>query len=244
MNSIRAIIVDDEPNSREILEKLLIIEGSVKVVAKCHNISEALIATATYKPDLVFLDIEMPGGTGFDYVEQLKPMGFTPEIIFVTAYNQYAIKAIKLSAFDYLLKPIDIDDLTDSIKRLKESVIRNDFHEKADKLYKQLQEIGKVRFYSRGGIIFVDPQDIIWCQANGSYTIIHFKGQKSEVISIPLKEVEDLLRDFSFFRASRSALINLHFIVRVDKKAKSCLVQCEEQTIEIPVSSQQLKIFD
>ncbi len=241
---IKAIIVDDEFSSREILHRLLTIEGSVSVIAKCQNIDEALIATAQLKPDLVFLDIEMPGGNGFQYIERLKPLGSSPEIVFVTAYNQYAIQAIKSAAFDYLLKPVDIDDLTSCLKRYKESIVKENFTDKTDILLKHLNDIGKVRFYSKGGIIFVDPQDIIWCQASGSYTIIHFKGGKNDLVSIPLKEVEELLHDYHFFRASRSALINLHYIVKLDKKSRNCIVRCEEKIIEIPVSPQQLKVFD
>ena len=108
---IRAIVVDDESNSRDILAHLLMLDGNITVLSKCQNIVEAMDAIAEFKPDLLFLDIEMPGGSGFELIERLSKTEFNPAVVFVTAYNQYAIKAIKYAAFDYLLKPIDLDEI-------------------------------------------------------------------------------------------------------------------------------------
>lgn len=240
-SEIKAIVVDDEPHSRDILEHLLRLDGAITVVAKCQNISEALAAAITLKPDIVFLDIEMPGGSGFDFLEQLRHFDVAPEIVFVTAYNQYAIKAIKHSAFDYLLKPVDLEDLNFTIKRFRETATRRNLDERADNLFRQIQEIGKVKFSTRNGIIFLNPDDISWCQASGSYTIIHLHNRKDEIVSIPLREVEDSLKGFPFFRASRSALINLKYLVRIDKRNKNCIIQIDEMVIEVPVSPTQLK---
>lgn len=241
ISEIKAIVVDDEPHSRDILEHLLKLDGAISVLAKCQNISEALAATITLKPDIVFLDIEMPGGSGFDFLEQLRHFDVAPEIVFVTAYNQYAIKAIKHSAFDYLLKPVDLEDLNFTIQRFRETATRRNLDERAESLFRQIQEIGKVKFSTRSGIIFLNPDDISWCQASGSYTIIHMRNRKDEVVSLPLREVEDSLKGFPFYRTSRSALINLKYLVRIDKRKKNCIIQIDEMAIEVPVSPAQLK---
>lgn len=245
MNSmIKSIIVDDEPNSRETLEKLLEIEGSVKVLSKCQNINEAYTATIRIQPDIIFLDIEMPDGTGFELIDKLKPLGIKTEIIFITAYNHYAIDAIKHAAFDYILKPVDIDDLSQCIKRYKETVTSDGFEIKAENLSKQIKDIGKIQFNIKGGVIFIDPQDIIWCQASGSYTIIHLKREKNELVSIPLGDVENLLERNSFFRVSRSALINLKYLVKIDRRRRCCHIESDGVKAEVAISSSQIRFLD
>lgn len=245
---IRTIIVDDEPNSRDMLEFLLKSISNVKVLDKCSNITEAFDSIVKHDPEIVFLDIEMPGGSGFDLIQKLRKTEYSPTIIFVTAYNQFAIKAIKHAAFDYLLKPIDIDDLNDSINRYK--AIRNGTkdkhteHAKVDKLIDQLTEFQKLKFNMRNGVLFVDPDEIIWCEASGSYTILHFHTRKDEVVSVSLKEIEQQLTNMPFYRISRSAIINLRYLTRIDRRNKICVVQKDNLIFKITGSPQHLKVLE
>ncbi len=244
---IRIIIVDDEPNSRDMLELLLKSINNVKVLDKCSNITEAFDSIVKHDPEIVFLDIEMPEGSGFDLVEKLRKTDYSPTIIFVTAYNQFAIKAIKHAAFDYLLKPIDIEELNYTINRykaIKNSTDKRSVHAKVDKLFDQLAEFQKLKFNMRNGVLFVDPDDIIWCEASGSYTVLHLCSRKDEVVSVSLKEIEQMLENLSFYRISRSAIINLKYLTRIDRRNKICVVQKDNMIFKITGSPQHLKVLE
>jgi two-component system LytT family response regulator len=241
---IRVILVDDEPNSRDILAHLLRLDGDIEILAKCQNIDEAMDAIKEYKPDLVFLDIEMPGGSGFELIERLSHTEINPAVVFVTAYNQYAIKAIKYAAFDYLLKPIDLDDLNQTIIRYREDFESNRMKHKAESLLDQIPDFQKLKFNMRNGVIFVDPDEIVWCEASGSYTILHFQNRKDEIVSVSLKDVEAQLEGLPFFRVSRSAIINLKYLSRIDRRNKLCIIQKSDRIYEVQGAPTQLKMLE
>ena len=241
---IRAIIVDDEPNSRDILAHLLKLDGSITLLAKCRDLKEAIAAIGTYRPDMVFLDIEMPGGSGFELLEQLGKTEVNPAIVFITAYNQYAIKAIKYAAFDYLLKPIDLDDLNQTIQRYRDDVESQRIRSRVDNVPPQMVSLQKLKFSMRNGVIFIDPDDIVWCEASGSYTILHFQSREDEIVSVSLKEVENQLEGLHFFRISRSAIINLKYLSRIDRRNKTCIIQKSDKIFEVKGAPAQLKILE
>jgi len=245
-STIKTIIVDDEPNSREMLDFLLKNSKDVQVLDKCENITQAFESIKHHNPDVIFLDIEMPGGSGFDLIQMLRDTPYNPTVVFVTAYNQFAIKAIKHAAFDYLLKPIDIDDINETLARYREKQ-RNGI--KADKsktelLLERLEEFPKLKFNMRNGVLFVNPDDIVWCEASGSYTVLHFHSRKDEVISVSLKDVEQQLLQFPFFRVSRSAIINLKYLTKIDRRNKVCIIQKNDLVFKITSSPQQLKALE
>jgi len=241
---IRAIVVDDESNSRDILAHLLMLDGNITVLSKCQNIVEAMDAIAEFKPDLLFLDIEMPGGSGFELIERLSKTEFNPAVVFVTAYNQYAIKAIKYAAFDYLLKPIDLDDLNQTLQRYRDDFDKHRLKQKADTLLGQIPDFQKLKFNMRNGVIFIDPEDIAWFEASGSYTILHFQSRKDEIVSVSLKDVESQLDGLPFFRVSRSAIINLKYLSRIDRRNKTCIIQKSDKIFEVQGTPAQLKILE
>lgn len=241
---IRAIIVDDEPNSRDILAHLLRLDGDVVLLAKCQDLKGAMDAIKDLRPDVVFLDIEMPGGSGFELVEQLSKTDLNPAVVFVTAYNQYAIKAIKYAAFDYLLKPVDLDDLNQTILRYRNSVDNQGFKAKVDSLLSQIPDFQKIKFSMRNGVVFIDPDEIVWCEASGSYTVLHFQARKDEVVSVSLKDVESQLEGFPFFRVSRSAIINLKYLSRIDRRNKTCIIQKSDKIFEVQGTPAQLKLLE
>lgn len=241
---IRAIVVDDEPNSRDILAHLLKLDSDIVLQAKCPNIIEAMEAIKEYKPDLLFLDIEMPGGSGFELIERLSKTELNPAVVFVTAYNQYAIKAIKYAAFDYLLKPVDLDDLNQTLQRFKDDFDKHRMRQKAEGLLNQIPDFQKLRFNMRNGVIFIDPDDIVWFEASGSYTVLHFQARKDEVVSVSLKDVESQLEGLPFFRVSRSAIINLKYLSRIDRRNKTCIIQKSDRIFEVQGTPAQLRILE
>lgn len=216
---ISAIIIDDKAKGRLALrEKLSAYCPMVQVLAEAGSGQEALLLIQHHKPQLIFLDIEMPRMNGFEMLNALSEKKF--HIIFTTAYDQYAIKAIKYSAFDYLLKPIDIEELKTAVEKIigKENHQTN---EQAELLHQNMQhlkrQLNKLAIPTLEGLLFFDINDIVHLEANSNYTFIHFLGSPKITASKTLKDFEELLPPDIFFRTHHSHLINLNYIKRYIK---------------------------
>ena len=216
--NIRAMIIDDEEGARESLSILLekYVDG-VKIVAKADSIAMGMEKIKKYTPDLVFLDIEMPFGSGFELLNRMKPINF--DIIFVTAYDHYALKAIKFSALDYLLKPVDIEELKKAVDKHKKRS-----PEQAAESYQNLVDNEsiegdnkKLAIPDSSGIIFVPIKTIIRCESDGNYTKIFLTSGKKILASKTLGEYESMLDGDGFFRVHRSHLINLSHLKKYNK---------------------------
>lgn len=215
---LKAIIVDDELKARENLQILLQdFVQSVEVAALCQNISEAIEAVKLHSPEIVFLDIQLQRESGFDLLTKLKEINF--EVIFTTAYTEYAIKAFKFSAIDYLLKPIDIEDLKKSVSRVEKRV-GNNMTSRLTELVQNLKfgsnENFKIALPTLEGLVFVKVNDIVYCEASSNYTQI-FTLEGKYLVSKTLKEYDDLLSDHNFFRIHNSYLININSIKKYVK---------------------------
>ena len=211
---LRAIIVDDEPKSLKNL-KILAEEfvPNLAIVSLCKNVDEALIAIKNEKPDIVFLDIQMNNETGFDLLGKIANIDF--EIIFVTAYSEFAIKAFKFSAIDYLLKPIDIEELKAAVKKVEEKRLGK-ISGRLRILQDTLQGAGidnsKIALPSADGLVFISVKDIFYCKASSNYTILYIGDNKQYMVCKTLREYEDLLISHNFFRIHHSYLVNLNVI--------------------------------
>ena len=213
---ITALLVDDEKKNRDSLKKLLAEYcPTVEVIGEAASVVEALAFLKKNQPQLVFLDVEMPNGSGFDLLRQVEKLDF--KIIFVTAHSHYAIKAIRFSAVDYLLKPVDTDDLIEAVKRASE-----DNHINREEHYKGLlNNLNSVNPYKlaipiKDGFAFLAPEEIIRLQADGTYTHIYANGEKYTGTK-NIKEYEQLLADQNFFRSHNSHLINLKHVKRFSR---------------------------
>ncbi|MGB0403207.1 MAG: LytR/AlgR family response regulator transcription factor [Salibacteraceae bacterium] len=241
-DSIRAMIIDDEEGARESLSILLekYVDG-VKIVAKADSIAMGMEKIKKYTPDLVFLDIEMPFGSGFELLNRMKPINF--DIIFVTAYDHYALKAIKFSALDYLLKPVDIEELKKAVDKHKK---RNP--EQAAESYQNLVDNEsiegdnkKLAIPDSSGIIFVPIKTIIRCESDGNYTKIFLTSGKKILASKTLGEYESMLDGDGFFRVHRSHLINLSHLKKYNK-GEHCYVELGDGT-QVDVSRRKKSAF-
>ena len=208
---VRSIIVDDELKSRESLKILL--EDfceNVEVLALCQNVAEGIEAVSKHKPDVVFLDIQMQRETGFDLLSKIKSIDF--EVIFTTAYSEYAIKAFKFSAIDYLLKPIDIEELKKALHKV-EKKLNGSISDRLEQLIQNLKPSSaqnyKLALPTADGLIFIKIDDILYCEASSNYTYIFSSDGKKYLVSRTLKEYEDMLSEHNFFRIHNSYLINL-----------------------------------
>lgn len=219
MNQIKAIIIDDEKSARETLSGLLSLYcEEVSVIAEAASISTGIDVIQKNQADLVFLDIKMSGGTGFDILEKLKEINF--DIIFTTAYDRYALKAIKFSALDYLLKPINPDELIAAIAKVKKrkGIHQDQYVQNLRGLNEQLKNPGvklhRIALSTSSGLVMVEIKDIIRCEGYKNYTTFYLADHQKIVVSKTLKEYENLLDPDDFMRIFQSHLVNLNYVKR------------------------------
>ena len=236
---IKAVIIDDEQHSIDTLKwKLENYCPEVQVQAAFDNPADGIVHLQKNPPDLLFLDIEMPMLTGFDVLEELgRDISF--DIIFTTAYDNFGIQAVKFSALDYLLKPVQNKELKDAIEKHVKKSQRKVSAEQIDVLLNNVHEerkgkVGKIALASKEIIEFVDAQDIICCEANSNYTNVYMQEDRKRVISKTLKEFEDMLAPHQFFRPHNSFLINLNRVREFVRGDGGFLVM--ENKMKIPVS--------
>ncbi|HEY9261011.1 LytTR family DNA-binding domain-containing protein [Chitinophaga sp.] len=229
---IRTLIIDDEPAIRKDLEWLMKRYPDFIVLGSCGSIAEAKVIIPNTEPDLLLLDIELSDGTGFELLQQFPERNF--RIIFITAYNQHAIKAIKFGAYDYLLKPVDEEELSETLHRLKsESPVNNRLQLEVADAHKKPGLHNRIVLRSHQYLQVVSFEDILYCQSDGSYTTFHLTDKKKVTVSRPIKEYEELLPDNWFIRIHQSYIVNHHFI---DRFLKDGILVLKEGS-EIPVSS-------
>ncbi len=208
---IKACIIDDEKKGRDILLHLLNEYcKEIQVIGEADSVDSAFELINSLHPEIVFLDVEMPRGTGFELLKRFENIDF--KTIFVTAHNHYAIKAIKFAAIDYLLKPVDVDELIQAVKNATNQP-KSNFQQHYSGLLENLESnrTGKISIPVKDGMTFINPIDIIRLEADGSYTHI-FTLTEKHIASKNIKEYEDLLQDSNFFRSHHSHLINLNYV--------------------------------
>ncbi|PCJ87311.1 MAG: DNA-binding response regulator [Flavobacteriales bacterium] len=217
---LTALIIDDEQKARSNLENLLKDYcPNVEVAAKAGTVSEAMNAIGIYQPDFIFLDVRMQGETGFDLLKQIDNPSF--DVIFTTAYNEYALKAFRFCAVDYLLKPLNIDELKEAVKKVEEKHSSQFKKERLELFLQGLKDSGnafsKIALPTMEGLNFVKIQDIIRCESDENYTNFHLTTDEKILVSKTIKYFDELLQDHNFFRTHRSHLINLNHIKKYVK---------------------------
>jgi|SRR5690348_4069673 len=214
MEKIKAILIDDELNSLQNLQqKLEVFCPDIHVVAVTQTPEEGIVLIRQHQPDVVFLDIEMPRMSGFRMLEELGEYDF--DIIFTTAYNHYSIDAIRISAFDYLIKPIGIEDLQNAVERLTKSINKHT-REKLDILKRTLSDSknqeDKIAISTSEGIEFIPIKSIIHIESRSNYSKIFLTDNKSLIVTKILKDFEEMLAPYNFYRVHNSHLINMNYI--------------------------------
>ena len=212
---IKALIIDDEASNRENLQHLLqVYAPDIEVCATAEDVNSALKAINQHLPQLVFLDIQLHAQSGFDLLKQLGDIDF--EIIFVTAYNQYGIQAVKFAALDYLLKPIDIDELQQAVDKARKAVGQKQKNQRLNYLLDYLKEDKKatprIALPMFNETRYVNIGDIIRCEADNTYTKFILTGGEQLLVSKTLKEYADLLVNHAFIRTHQSHLVNIDYI--------------------------------
>ena len=229
---IRTLIIDDETNSRMTSKGFLAKYCPVvEVIGEADGVKSGQEAIKQLKPDLVFLDIQMQDGTGFDLLELIPSIHF--KLIFVTSFDQYAIRAFKYSAVDYILKPVDPDQLVAAVSRLNSTGVISSIDNKLNILISNLRNIEKIAIPTNEGMRFVKIDDIIRCESDSCYTTIFMKNKEKIMVSKTLKEYELLLSDMNFFRVHKSHLVNLKYVEKYIQGEGGYLVMEDKSHIEV-----------
>lgn len=242
MKKLKAILVDDEFDSREILENYIKKYcENVELLALCANIKEGEEAIKTLQPDLVFLDIEMPYGNGFDLLEKFGSINF--EVIFVTAFSNYAIKALNMSAAYYLLKPIDIDELVEAVQRVTDKFEKPSDISLPDVVLKNIQAFNcqdqKLVLPNVNGFDLIKVSQIVRCEAMDNYTKIYMDSGKKHLVSKTLKHFENLLSDCDFLRVHKSHLVNLKKVTKYIKGKTAQLIMDDNSEVDLSATRKQ-----
>src|SRR6476620_5140786 len=234
---MKAILVDDEPDGIRTLYKMLELHcPQIKVAATCSNAMEAIHQIKEIHPDVVFLDIQTPGKSGLELLSELPTKNF--EVIFVTAHNEYMLQALQYSAADYLLKPVDEDRLIEAVQRVERKLQAGKKEEPTDTLLHNLRNAGKpsemrLCLPTLKGFIVLRLEEIIYCEAERSYTIFHITGGKTVTVSRPLFDYDNLLKDTSFLRIHKSFLINLHHVREYQRGEGGVVIMSDNAEIEV-----------
>ncbi len=232
---IKAIIIDDEANNREKLHNLIVKNcPNIEIVGEANGVRSGISAIRDKNPDLVFLDIRMDDGTGFDLLNRFDSIDF--KVIFVTAYEEFALKAFRFSAVDYLLKPVDPDELIDAVKKAV-SILMQDHNNQLDILSDSIQSgrLKKITLRDADNIHLINIGDVIHCDSESNYVRFVIHNENEILVSKQLKEFDELLSDYGFFRVHKSHLINMAHAKRFEKADGGFVVMTDES--RIPVAS-------
>lgn len=243
---LKVIIVDDEIDACRNLQKILIeyVDPAINILGLSNNTIDAEKKILEYNPDVVFLDIEMPNENAFEFLGRISPINF--EVIFVTAYDEFALKAFKLNAVDYILKPISIDEVSASLKKAKDRISFKKINElyKVEDFYKELKnqvKLNKIRLRDNTGFNIVDLKDILYVEAKGSYSNVRFLDEvdieKSVITTNTLNEYEELFPEDLFFRIHRSFLINCIHVNKIFANHNSVIMK---NKAKLPVSRRRI----
>jgi two-component system LytT family response regulator len=235
---IRTIIIDDEDRSRETLREMIRLYcKGVEVIAEARSVKTGIEAIARHNPDLVLLDITMPDGSGFDLIRDIMPVSF--RIIFVTAHEQYAIKAFRYNALDYLTKPIDPAELQSAMEKATATIELENINDRLKKLLidymkPQPAENRRIILKTTETIHIVDIDKIVRCESARNYTVFFLENKEKILISKSIKEFSETLESHGFFRVHHSHLINLKYLVKFKRDELMCVLS---DNTEIPVST-------
>lgn len=231
-----AVIIDDDQKNLKILRKMLeeFCPG-ITVTGEALNSVTGFELIKLKKPDIAFLDIEMPYGNAFDMLDKLLPVNF--EVIFITAFDEYSLKAFRYSAIDYLLKPVDIEELKAAVKKASEKQLLKNTNDRLSNLLSNLlprqNNLQKIAIATQEGLVFVSLEHIIRCEASKNYTYIYLHGNRKIIASKNILEYEELLPQDMFFRIHNSHIINLNYINSYQKGRGGTVIMEDGTVIEV-----------
>lgn len=238
---IKVFVVDDETDSLELVCSLLENHCDIELTGFAKNAEDALKQINGSPPDLVICDVHMPGTNGIELAREIRNKYEDTEVIFLTAYNNYALDAIKLEALDYILKPVDPDELHQAIERMKIKIQPDALSKEVKLLLSEIRKSDKVRFNNMTGFILLRPSEIFYIQADGNYSNIFLTDGNIEVASQNLLCLEKKLSSRNFIRLSRSHLLNMDYVAGIDRRKKQCILKNGDNKVSIPIPTDRVK---
>lgn len=239
-NVFKVLIVDDEPEARNLLRSLLSEIKNTEIVGEAENSEHALYLLVEHFPDLILMDINMPGKTGMDLVHLIKSRNIDIPVVFISAYKEYSINAIRNEVYDFLLKPVDKEELKLVIEKHKR-IKRRGLSVRLMEVLQSINEEPKVRINSKHSFILINPADIVYCEANENNTAIYLTNGKTETVDTSLSGIKPNLSPFDFFPLGRSLLINLSYLRSINKVTDTCILQYGKQTWKAQASHKSIK---
>lgn len=239
-SKIKSIIVDDEQNAIDVFLELIEDIDDIEVLATATNVDDAVDVIVKLRPELIFLDVEMPDKDGFDLIHEIQNFEIKPAIIFVTAFNEYAIKAIRHAAFDYLLKPVSAVELEKSIERFKSQKHELSREEKIEQLLRFIKP-HHYSFNTRAGVLFIKAEDILYVKADGNYSIFYLADGTKQTVTMTLGHISGILKEDYFYRAGRSFIININYLLRTDRKYGFCELGHGQDKVQAKIPTKYLK---
>jgi two-component system, LytTR family, response regulator len=238
--TISVVVIDDEADARELMEQIISGFTELKLLGTAANAFEGFQIIGRHRPDIAFLDINMPIQSGIELAELLAQSNLPTRIVFVTAYDIYVMQAIRTAAFDYLLKPVDPDEFKSLIERYKSFCVQN-----LGKAVSQVNDDnGKIRLNVRTGYILVDPDEIVLVRADGNYVEIFLRNEEKLLVSQPLGHLAEILPAKVFVRVSRSSIINMKYLRQVDKKCRKAILKAGEIQFQANISREFMAMLD
>jgi two-component system LytT family response regulator len=237
VHRIRAAIIDDEQESLDLLEKLLLATGEVEIVGMTLNSEQAAEFAISAHPEILFMDVKMPGKDGFEILDELRRKRyFSSLVVFTTAFDEFALKAFEYAAFDYLLKPVDPDRLAETLERFH-AFRMNEFMHRVDLL---LNTLKKLAFNTLNGIVFIDPKEVVYIEADGNYSHFHLGNKKVETVTTNLGHIELQVDPEIFYRADRSKIVNLTFLKKVNISKHQCVFEMNGEEIFCQIAREKM----
>lgn len=230
MFSVKAVIIDDEPSAVKLMEDMLCRIEGVLVCGNARSLEEGINLVLKHRPDIVFLDIRLHEESGFELMHKIKGFDIDPYFVMVTGFDQYGMEALKAGAFDYLLKPVDPEELLKVISR---------FRQKKSSLLRSAVP-DKIRFNIKGGFILVNPDEILYCLADANYTDVVLTSETKYTLSQNIGTVEAILDKTFFYRISRSIIINLKYIAGINRTKKICILSYGNKSFQLPIAENRI----
>jgi two-component system LytT family response regulator len=228
---IKTIIIDDEVSAIKLLEEMLGRLEGVTVSGYAQDVEEGVNLVLRHRPDIVFLDIKLKDENGFDLIQRLKDYDAEPFIVMVTGFDQFGMQALKAGAFDYLLKPVDPNELMKVISRFRQKQAQQPKTEPSN----------KIRFNTLGGFVLINPEEILYCQAEANYTDIYLTNQYKHTISLNIGSIEKILAQPNFFRISRSNIINVKYLTEINRGKKLCVLTSGQVSVSLGIARERIR---
>ncbi len=240
MKTIKTIIIEDEKQDLDLMQNLLISHPEIELIATAEDIENGVAVISVHKPDLIFLDINLYGRKSFEILDIIYKFDFNPKVVFTTAYNNYMNLAFKYAAFDYLLKPIDREELSNTITRYIKKEAQTHF----SKSYKALSHTyKKLIFNTIEGFEIIDPEQIVFIETvkNQGYSEIHLTDGTTTIVTKSIGEIEELLSKEYFYKTHRSIIVNLQYVRKVNRLLRKCYLTVDAIDTSVPISKERIK---